>query len=156
MFFLNGRFTELLERNSQFRTWCFTGRPTVFWMTGFFNPQVHDLKLVVFSTSFFQPQGFLTAMRQEVTRAHRGWALDRYFSDCCRFKRIGPSWTMLNVQLDMLVTFSIQDLSHINLPQYDLFFLQRDLPELGDQVPEGRNQRLSARGFQNPHNFFHC
>ena len=100
LFFLTGRFTELLERNSQFRTWCFTGRPTVFWMTGFFNPQVHDLKLVVFSTSFFQPQGFLTAMRQEVTRAHRGWALDRLFSrsDCCRFKRIGPSWTMFNVQ----------------------------------------------------------
>lgn len=32
-------FTELLERNNQFRIWIFEGRPHVFWMTGFFNPQ---------------------------------------------------------------------------------------------------------------------
>jgi len=54
-------FTSLCQRDEQERTWLNSGRPNCYWITGFKNPA-----------------GFLTAMKQEVTRQHKGdnWALD--------------------------------------------------------------------------------
>jgi len=54
-------FTGLTQRFDQLHKWLNSGRPKGFWMTGFFNPG-----------------GFLTAMKQEVNRKHAGdkWALD--------------------------------------------------------------------------------
>ena len=56
-------FSSLLLRDDQDRTWLSHGRPNSYWLTGFFNPQ-----------------GMLTAMKQEVCRKHQKdavkWALD--------------------------------------------------------------------------------
>merc|ERR1711937_692021 len=66
-------YSSLLERVGQYRKWLDKGRPNTFWMTGFFNPQ-----------------GFLTGMKQEVTRLHRSdnWALDdvKYQADVTSYR----------------------------------------------------------------------
>jgi dynein heavy chain len=49
----------LCNRTDELITWLEGGRPKSFWMTGYFNAQ-----------------GFLTAVQQEVTRRHNGWSLD--------------------------------------------------------------------------------
>jgi len=56
---LAGWITGLLDRHFQLYNWVFKERPPSFWLTGFFNAQ-----------------GFLTSMKQEVTRVRKGWSLD--------------------------------------------------------------------------------
>lgn len=60
---IGGWFTGLVDRHQQLNTWLENGRSIMkaYWMTGFTNAQ-----------------GFLTGMRQEVTRQHQKdqWALD--------------------------------------------------------------------------------
>jgi dynein heavy chain len=52
---------SMIDRHHQMWSWVSKERPVSFWLTGFFNPQ-----------------GFLTAMKQEVTRQKKqlNWALD--------------------------------------------------------------------------------
>jgi dynein heavy chain len=52
-------YQSLLGRCEQWDRWIKSGRPKSYWLPGFTNGQ-----------------GFLTAVRQEVTRSHSGWALD--------------------------------------------------------------------------------
>lgn len=64
---LGGWFTGLLDRQLMLNTWLENGRGVMksYWLTGFTNAQ-----------------GFLTGMRQEVTRQHKKdqWALDDVIS----------------------------------------------------------------------------
>lgn len=67
-------FSSLISRDEQDRTWLNNNRPQCYWLTGFFNPQ-----------------GMLTAMKQEVTRKHKQdkWALDDvvYHTEVTSFDR---------------------------------------------------------------------
>lgn len=69
---LSGWVQGLIARHEQLHRWLTSGRPNSFWLTGFLNPQ-----------------GFLTAVKQEVMRHHakEGWALDDVVlkSDVTRF-----------------------------------------------------------------------
>lgn len=58
---LGGWMKGLLDRHFQLNNWISKERPQSFWLTGFFNPQ-----------------GFLTSMKQEVTRQKKAqaWSLD--------------------------------------------------------------------------------
>jgi dynein heavy chain len=58
---LGGWIKGLLDRHYQLNNWISKERPPSFWLTGFFNPQ-----------------GFLTAMKQEVNRQNKAknWSLD--------------------------------------------------------------------------------
>lgn len=70
-------FSSLLLRDEQDRSWLLTGRPNSYWLTGFFNPQ-----------------GMLTAMKQEVCRKHQKdankWSLDDiiYHTEVTHFDRV--------------------------------------------------------------------
>jgi dynein heavy chain len=52
-------FSDVLQRIQQYTSWLENGPPKVFWISGFFNTA-----------------GFLTAMKQQSTRAHPGWSLE--------------------------------------------------------------------------------
>ncbi|CAM9270057.1 unnamed protein product, partial [Laminaria digitata] len=75
-------FSSLITRDEQDRAWLNNGRPTCYWLTGFFNPQASEKPCA----------GMLTAMKQEVTRKHKAekWALDDvvYHTEVTSYERM--------------------------------------------------------------------
>lgn len=61
---LGGWMGSLVDRDNQLRTWLMDKEPAAYWLTGFFNPQ-----------------GFMTAVKQQVARSHK-WALDVVEYNC--------------------------------------------------------------------------
>jgi dynein heavy chain len=68
-------FADLVQRADQYSSWLFSSRPSVFWLTGFFNAQ-----------------GFITAMKQSTARAHNGsYSIDTLELRCDVLKHDNPS-----------------------------------------------------------------
>ena len=47
---LGSWWAGLVQRHEQLQRWLTVGRPKCFWLTGFFNPQVHQRQKLVMTT----------------------------------------------------------------------------------------------------------